>query len=355
MINFQALMIALGVLLCIVATTTVAAIANKIYANREEDSKNHFLDDLRRRFLLLRTPEAEREIMPGIFAALSGRWSDLAAEEISQLELTLRLDVLRALEEAGIVARLIREASSRHKWRRAHALRILGELKLPQSVPTLLGALEDKDADVRNVAARSLGRLKLEVAEEALVKLLGRQDQSVSARIAAICIEMGSRTAPLLIRTVREGSPKARFWAARILGEIRDPRATRSLTDALLDPDSNVRSAAARAMGRVAERSTATHVAPLLDDPIWYVRAHAAEALGMIGDVSFVVPIAERLRDRSWWVRKSALDALVRLGDASKPVLQRALESEDRFARDSAAEALVSLGVTAIVPTREGA
>ena len=75
----------------------------------------------------------------------------------------------------------------------------------------------------------------------------------------------------------------------------------------------------------------------------------------MIGDASFVVPIAARLRDRSWWVRKSALDALVLLGEASKPVLQRALESEDRFARDSAAEALVSLGVSAIAPTREGA
>jgi hypothetical protein len=32
-----------------------------------------------------------------------------------------------------------------------------------------------------------------------------------------------------------------------------------------------------------------------------------------------------------------------------------ALESGDRFARDSALEALTTLGVTAIVPRREGA
>jgi hypothetical protein len=62
--------------------------------------------------------------------------------------------------------------------------------------------------------------MKLQATDEALVALLGRHDQAVSARIAAMCIELGSRTAPLLVRTLSEGSPKARFWAARILGEI---------------------------------------------------------------------------------------------------------------------------------------
>ncbi len=354
MIDFQTLVLTLGLLLCIVALTTIAAIANKLYSNREEDSKRRFLDDLRKRFLRLRTPEGRLEAMPGIIGSMRGRWSELAAEEISQLELSLRLDVLRALEESSVVGRYLRDARSRFKWTRAHALRILGELKLPQSVPTLLKALEDKDADVRNVAARSLGRMKLQAAEEALIDLLGKHDQAVSARIAAICIEMGPRTAPLLIKTLRDGSPKARFWAARILGEIRDPRSTRSLGDALQDSDADVRSAAAWAIGQVADRATAWIVLPLLNDPVWYVRAHAAEALGKIGDTSLTGALAEALRDRSWWVRKNALDALVRLGEPSKPALLRVLESEDRFARDSAVEALASLGVTAVAPVREG-
>ena len=198
---------------------------------------------------------------------------------------------------------------------------------------------------MRNVAARSLGRMKLQAAEEALVELLGKHDQAVSARIAAICIEMGPRTAPLLIRTLREGTPKARFWAARILGEIKDARATRSLGDALTDKDADVRSAAVWALGMIADRASAALVEPLLQDSVWYVRAHAAEALGRIGDPNAVQPLAEALKDRSWWVRKNALDALVRLGEPAKPVLLRTLNGEDRFARDCAVEALMTLGM----------
>jgi HEAT repeat protein len=284
--------------------------------------------------------------------SLSGSWSELAAEEISQLELSLRLDVLRALEESGAVNKHLKDAKSRLKWTRAHALRILGELKLPQSVPTLLAALADRDPDVRNVAARSLGRMRLQATEEALVGLLGKHDQAVSARIAAICIEMGSRTAPLLIKTLRDGSPKARFWAARILGEIKDPRATRSLADALLDTDSEVRSAATLALGQTGDRSTAPLLEPLLHDSIWYVRAHAAESLGKLGNPEYAGALGELLRDSSWWVRKNALDALVALGgEPSKAVLLRALSSHDRFARDCAADGLSSMGI--VVATSE--
>jgi HEAT repeat protein len=356
MIDFQTLIITLGILLCIVALTTVAAIANKIYSNREEASKRSFLDDLHTQFLMLKTgvPEDREDAMRRIVRAHRGHWSELAAEEVSQLELSVRLDVLQALEQEGIVSGILRDARSPWKWTRAHALRVLGELKLPSSVPALLRALEDRDPDVRNVAARSLGRMKLQAAEEALVELLGKLDQSVSARIAAICIEMGPRTAPLLIRTLRDGRPKARFWAARILGEIRDARATRSLGDALLDRDADVRSAAIWALGSIADRATAALAEPLLRDPIWYVRAHAAEGLGKIGDPTAVPALGEALRDRSWWVRKNALDALVRLGDAAKPALRRALEGDDRFARDCAVEALTTLGVPVALPDPGG-
>jgi HEAT repeat protein len=353
MIDFQALVITLGLLLGVVALTTIAAVVNKIHSNREEDSRKRFLDRLRKRFLLLSSADDRAMAYREIAASLSGRWSLLAAEEVSQLELSVRLEVLQALEEQGVIARYLRESKSSLKWTRAHALRVLGELKVPASVPAILHALEDRDPDVRNVAARALGRMKLQATEEALVGLLGKHEQSVSARIAAICIEMGTRTAPLLIRTLGDGVPKARFWAARILGEIRETRATRSLADALLDPDPDVRSAAAWALGSIADRSTATMVETALRDPVWYVRAHAAEALGKIGDESKVAPLGRMLADRSWWVRKNALDALVRLGEAAKPALFDALESEDRFARDCATEALTTMGVPlATLPRR---
>lgn len=352
MIDYQALMITLGLLLAVLALTTLAAVANKVHSNREDDSRKRFLDRLRHQFLLLAGGEARDSAYREIAAGVTGRWSQLAAEEVSQLELSLRLDVIRSLEEQGVIAHFLRETKSPLKWSRAHALRLLGELKIPASVPALLAALEDRDPDVRNVAARSLGKMKLQAAEEALVGLLGKHEQSVSARIAAICIEMGPRTAPLLIRSLRDGTPKARFWAARILGEIRDGRAARSLGDALLDPEPDVRSAAAWALGAVAERSTAGMLETALRDPVWFVRAHAAEALGKVGDPVMATPLGRMLEDRSWWVRKNALDALVLLGEPAKPALLLALESGDRFARDCAAEGLASLGIPAIPSKR---
>ena len=347
MIDYQVLLVTLGVLLCIVALTTMAAIGNKLYSTREESSKRAFLDRLRKSFLMLKTgvPEDREEGMRRIVQALSGRWSELASLEVSQLELAVRLDVNHALEEEGVIARCLRHTRSPWKWTRAKALRILGELKVPSSVPALLSALEDKDPDVRNVAAQSLGRMKLQAAEEALVECLGRHDPSVSARIAAICIEMGPRTAPLLIRALREGTPKARFWSARILGEIKDPRATRSLGDALADKEPDVRSASVWALGMIADRASAALVEPLLDDTVWYVRAHAGEALGRIADPNAVPKLGLALRDRSWWVRKNALDALVRIGEPSKSALLRTLHGDDRFARDCAVEALMTLGM----------
>ncbi len=345
MIEFNVLLAALGILLGIVILTTGAAIVNKILSLREADTRQATMDRLRQAFLLLAEPHEQPLAYRVIAEVMQGRWSEMAAEEVAQLELTLRLDVVRALEEQGVVARFLRDAKSPMKWTRARALRVLGELKVPVSVPTLLQALEDRDADVRNVAVRSLGRMKLQAAEEALVSLLGKHDQAISARIAAICIEMGPRTAPLLIRSLRDGSPKARFWSARILGEIRDPRAIRSLGDALLDSDSEVRSASTWALGEIGERATAPLLEPLLRDPLWYVRAHAAESLGKMGDGSYAPVLGESLRDRSWWVRKNALDALVRLGDPAKPVLLKTLQGDDRFARECAVEALLSLGV----------
>lgn len=346
MFSLTALNITLTLLLVIVALMTIAAIVNKIHTNREEDTRKRFLDRLRKNILLLSGgPEDRILAYREIGSAMSGRWSQLAAEEISQLELTTRLDLIRSLEEQGILAKFLRDVKGPLKWTRAHALRILGELKVPASVPALLEALEDKDPDVRIVAARSLGRMRLQAAEEALVAQLGKHEHAVSSRIAAICIEMGTRTGPLLIRTLRDGKPKARFWAARILGEVKESRACRALGDALLDPDPDVRSASAWALGSITDRATAPLVGTALRDPVWYVRAHAAEALGKIGDDSYASALADLLTDRSWWVRRNALDALVRLGEASKPALLSVLESEDRFARDCAHEALTTLGV----------
>lgn len=354
MIDFAILIITLRLILLVVGLTTIAAILHKVHARQSAASQKRFLVELQEQFERLASTDTRAAALEWIATGFAGRWALSAAEEIAELELTARLDVIRVLEERGLIAHTLRQAGSRFKWTRARAVRILGELRVPASVPAVLKALEDRDADVRNVAARALGRMKLQATDEALVELLGKHEQAVSARIAAMCIEIGARTAPLLIAALRTGSPRARFWAARILGEIREGSAVATLGGALQDPEPDVRSASARALGVIADRASVPVLETALKDPIWFVRAHAAEALGRIADPLMAQALVESLGDRSWWVRKNALDALVRLGEAARPALVRALNSEDRFARDCAIEALTVMGVQVTAASRAG-
>ena len=354
MIDFQILIITLRLILLIVGLTTLAAIANKAHARQSAASQKRFLAALAEQFARLAGEDTQAAALEAIAAGFAGRWALQAAEQIAELELTSRLNVIRILEERGLIAKALGDAGSRFKWTRAHAVRLLGELRVPASVPVVLKALEDHDPDVRNVAARALGRMKLQATDEALVALLGKHEQAVSARIAAMCIEIGARTAPLLIETLRDGSPRARFWAARILGEIREGSAVAPLGQALQDPEPDVRSASAKALGVIGDRTSVPLLETALRDPIWFVRAHAAEALGRIADPLMATTLAASLGDRSWWVRKNALDALVRLGEAARPALVRALNSDDRFARDCAIEALTVMGVQVSAASRTG-
>jgi len=50
-------------------------------------------------------------------------------------------------------------------------------------------------------------------------------------------------------------------------------------------------------------------------------------------------------RSKWRWVRKNAMDALVRIGEPAKPALLKTLNGGDRFARDCAVEALMTLGM----------
>ena len=353
MIDFHTLSITLLVLLIVVAITTLAAVLSKARAQRMDEARKRAMTDLHAQFSRLGSPERQAALTH-IASEFRGPWAPQAAEDVGGLEPAQQEEIVRVLEKEGIAEIYLNQAKSGLKWRRIRALHILGQLRLGSAVPVILRALDDRDPDVRNVAARILGGMKLQETEEALIALLGRHEAAVSARIAAICIEIGPRTGPLLISTLEKGNAQARFWAARILGEMKETHAAKALETALADSEPDVRSAAAWALGRIADAAALEILKDALDDPVWYVRAHAAEALGRIGDPSSSTALGEALRDESWWVRRNALDALVRIGHAAKPTLLKALESDDRFAQDCATEALVAMGlpVPATRPTQ---
>ena len=166
---------------------------------------------------------------------------------------------------------------------------------------TLIGALGDADAEVRERAARALGRHRVPEGAEALRAAL------------------------------RDGDPAVREGAAWALGRIGDDGAAAALLDALRDPEPEVRAGAASALGMLESPAAVDELAAALDDPDVRVRDRTARALGRTRDriatgasgatESAALEVIEGFRRTGGDL---ALEALIRLMDASDPELRRA-------------------------------
>ena len=200
-----------------------------------------------------------------------------------------RIDVdalRRVMEAAGDVEIRLGETSG---------LRQSGRPLDPRLVQTFIGALSDTDAEVRERAARTLGRSRVSEAAPALRTALGDENADVRERAA---------------------------WA---LGRIRDEAAVDSLVGLLDDPEPDVRERAAWALGMLRIPAAVDGLAAALDDADEDVQERIAWALGRIGD--------ERATDGLI----TALDLVA--GDA----LEEAIEALGRVGGDRAMNALIGL------------
>lgn len=236
-------------------------------------------------------------------------------------------------------ARLPRPAAGR-KWRQVAALQSLDATGLPR----LERALTDEDEDVIGAAVTTLGSIGTEPAAELLVRALkdGRYERSqVAAQLDALPIEIDH----LLVALCREFDPGVRRWAATLLGRYGyKPGLVLELVALSGDPEPEVRAAVVRALAGFDQPAAVATALELLSDEIWYVRANAARTLAAVDGAEFGSNISELLADERWWVRTAAKEALQEMGAAATPAVIRALEHEDAFARDSAAEVLQTSG-----------
>ncbi len=283
--------------------------------------------------------------------------------------------LFRELGFAEKYAKVLREAP---KWSaRAHAAEVLGLARAVTAIPALVAALRDRtedDVSVKVAAAGALARLKDEAAIPLLVAELHDVDARSSRTVAEALTAFGALAVPELLACLADAkSAEARVWAARILGRIKDARATDDLVARLYDRDDRLRMAAAEALGEIGDpRALQSLVRATLRDPAPQVRAHAAGAVAQIegpraldilvaalADPDYgarlraleafetmrlddTAPLEAALRDPNADVRRRAALALERVGHLERVV--RDLTAEDRVTRDRAYAALLSLG-----------
>ncbi|MCX5800735.1 MAG: HEAT repeat domain-containing protein [Candidatus Eisenbacteria bacterium] len=339
-------------LVCLVVSAWLAAGLNRAFTISKRRREEALRARCRGLLLILarQTGEPGARVLAEIEDILTPETAEYVAVSLPRLEAHLRSELTKLFQETGLVHHFVRQLKSQRKWKRARAAKILGELSLPAASAALYRALDDPDPDIRSLAARGLSKVRHPRAQAALIDILGRHEELVSSRIAAMFIDVGTPSVPLLVKNMRNTNWRARFWTAEILGQVADRRAEGVLVSALSDSSADVRAAAAKALGRIGSKSAGLEVIPLLKDPAWFVRSHAAWTLGQLEMVEAIEELVAALCDRAWWVRKSSLEALANIGEAALPALMAGLEVDDRFARESAAEALQRLGVE--VPSR---
>jgi HEAT repeat protein len=148
---------------------------------------------------------------------------------------------------------------------RARGTKLLGEAGAA-AIPQLVAALEDPEERVRADAAKLLGLTRDARAAEPLVTRLGSADAEWNAVYDALW-RIGAPAVPPLIEALGDTHTEVRRRAARLLGILRDGRATEALVGLLnKDRSTGVRVDIATALGRIGDRDACEALLDALHD-----------------------------------------------------------------------------------------
>lgn len=256
--------------------------------------------------------------------------------------------IIQHEDERTITNELIEMLLPPHGGVRRRAILAIGRIGYPSGLAPLIDILtsdrnpENRDPEMRALAAFSLGQIQ---NQHAVSALLERLDPSIelSAVVRARAIEalgkiasnkeaaealgnygVGGITAAILRLLPPPNTPasvEARLIASMALTallRIKRPSAVEPIALQLRSADADLRWQAANALARIREgiASAVPSLLPLLDDKEALVRAQAARALGVAKAVQAVDPLIRLLADKDERVTAAAITALGAIGDA---------------------------------------
>lgn len=361
---------------------------------RSYSPSDRYLASLIRRYAAMGVPSIAEAI--NIRTEPAGKWTysriaKIVPEQYPAYRVTLRSPGRRRGESWSTFIRV----NDRWVWFKSVEAAALAEYKDVGAAPTdvataqpskapdpriseFVKQLGDKEASVRNSAARALGRMyeKGKDAVPALIKAINDEDLSVRQSVHAALRNIGKAAGPALIQALEDKEVGVRQSAARILADMKhkpedvvpafakalkdEDRAVRSyairglsrsvgpesaplvplLLEALRTGDAGDRSSAAMALGRIgpAAKEALPAVMEALSDKTRYVRTAAVYATRSIcTDAKVVVPALVRmLNDEHQTVLRAAARGLGELGPLAKdaiPALEKALNGADRSAQ----------------------
>lgn len=193
----------------------------------------------------------------------------------------------------------------------------------------------------------SIHDLRLRPTEENVLSLRwllaqGDRDMRATALSALVGLEVKD-AAELALAALADGDGYVRAMAAKLLGDLADPRYADALARSLLeDSDPIARQRAAESLAVLGGAVALEALARGLGDPMGRVRMACVAGLGA-RDPAFASAEIERLlaEDADWEVRAEAARALGSTGDpAVLPALAAAAGDPNEFVRSAAAQAI---------------
>ena len=235
-----------------------------------------------------------------------------------------------------------------HGGARRRAMLAIGRIGYPSGLAPLMDILssdknsENRDPEMRALAAFSLGQIQNQHAVSALLERLDptiERSPIVKARAIEALGKIGSNKlavaalgnygvrgitdaiARLLPRPGESVSSDSKLVASMALAallRIKQPSTVDAIAAELRSPDPDLRWQAANALARIREGISVAvpELLPLLEDKDALVRAHAARALGVAKTTQAIDPLIRLLADKDERAVASSITALGSIGHA---------------------------------------
>jgi HEAT repeat protein len=269
-----------------------------------------------------RPDRLEREVVADL---LLERLDAASPEETKRLQ--------QCLHSSGLLNAALSEARQWRGWRRRQALLSLGRMRVPEGIPVLSEALDDRSQETRVAAVRGLGRIGLPQAAEPILERLLRGQLVIPTPVLQNALLSCHRLQPsLLIPFVHRADDSRRPLLARVLAEVATPDLGRDFLLLASDPLAEVRASAARGIAQARPPFALGALATLAADEEWFVRLRAAVAIGDLHDPHGIPILVEALCDRNRYVRLRAATALVELEGHEERILYLTEQTQDRYA-----------------------
>lgn len=212
-----------------------------------------------------------------------------------------------------------------------------------KAIPVIREFFAQGDTSQRQWCVEALGGIQTEGALDALIDILKKPEFQIPLDLLSkqLIASKSRKLVEKLLMAASHPAEPVRFAIASVLGETRDPRSIRTLSQLVKDPADKVRVAAIEAIGKIGTTAAVPPAIEALKDAVEAVRAKAAQVLGELKDTAAVEFLEKTTTDTSELVRQLSVRSLSQMADARVPdIIIKSLSDKSANVRGTAVETL---------------